>query len=171
MSLKLAIIFYFRRPKCLFYHHVYLALFLNSEREFSTIPFYRSGNQGSIMELTRAHRTTEPESERLTSGSGEGTLVCRQPHRLPQLGYRDGGGPRRFQPPLSLSLGSRGALPGMFRHPQGDGGLETFVPLHFARELYLATKWRPGVGSLNIDSNKWTIFKLPENPPEYSGPK
>lgn len=51
----------------------------------------------------------------------------------------------------------------MFCHPQGDEGLETFVPLIFARKLYLATEWRPGVDSLDIDSNEWAIFKLPVN--------
>lgn len=71
----------------------------------------------------------------------------------------------------SSEFGSRGAAPGMFCHPQGDEGLETFVPLNFARELFLATKWRPGVGSLNKDSNKQAIFKLPENPQNIWGQK
>lgn len=84
-------------------------------------------------------------------------------HR-PRLGERCRLAPHQLQPlPAPLSPGSRGALPGILRHPQGDGGWK-LVPLHFARELYLAAKWRPGVGSLSIDSNQRTILELPENP-------
>ena len=66
-------------------------------------------------------------------------------------------------PGASLSLGRAVSL--NVRPSASDEGLETFVPLNFARELYLATEWRPGVGSLNKDSNTRAIFKLPENPP------
>lgn len=173
---KLAIIFYFRYPKCLFFflRLCLLGILLNSKTEVSTIPFLQTQKpklcNGIGSTPAEAQPWTQNQSASLLDLASTPLFAHRALH-TPQLKGRVLPTPCATSS-LSLSplsLGSRGALPGMFCHPQGDEGLETFVPLIFARELYLATKWRPGVGSLNIDSNKWAIFKFPENPQNIWG--
>lgn len=133
---------------------------LNSGTEVAHFPLLRSRNQGFTVESSHC----KGWSQNASLLDLVEALCLQQTPTDPGLGSRCRLAPHQLQPlPAPLRLGSRGALPGVLRHPQGDGGWK-LVPLNFARELYLATERRPGVGSLSIDSNQQTILELPENP-------